>query len=716
MKKNQNGIANYCKGLKDDFLIIKKTNLFKLLTMILCFIFPFFLEKYVYINNAFNFYRVMLYWIPSFFIGFHFIFNIEKMYNFIYIKRYAIGIGLFAFLVIFGYHGSSITLYDDYIQPNEYLKNGSELIGEARTIRSDEWAVSTPTTLSQATKKNAFSTVNKTMMGGIGVIMNFYPRAVTFDYSIIVNPAYWGYLFLPLNQAFSFSWYFGFFLLFFATFEFFMIITGKKKVWSLVGACMITFSPAVQWWASTGIISSGMLAMIFFNKFLNTNKISSKIIYSMLIGYSGCLFILNMYPAWMIPYAYFFLGIVIWMLIENKNKYKIKDLMPLILPATIIIALFILPLYTNSRDISTIVSNTVYPGARFETGGESLPLLFNYITSTMLPFIEFNNASEASQFISFYPIPLLLALYYLIKKQVNGDIKILLLILVILDSVLSLFTIFEIPKWLSKISLLYLVPATRCQVVVGFLTVMILIVLLSNSNNKQIFKGGWKFIVYFASFIFAYVACRIVDTSYAFMTKNEYIFMILLFGVLFSSILLYRNKKLYFLPISLIILSIITGTTVHPFSRTLDVIYEKNISKEIQELSNKNPDSIWATVDAGIYLGNYALANGATVLNSTNFFPNFELWEKIDPENKYKEYWNRYAHVKISIVNQDTTVDLPQPDSLNLNLNSSDLCKLDISYIISPNGNLEKNSNYKVKIENIYNEDNMMIYTVNCIN
>ena len=63
--------------------------------------------------------------------------------------RYVIALIVFTFCVIFKVHGSSINEYNKMFSNYEEYSSESVLLGESRSIRSDEWLVHTPYYMSQ---------------------------------------------------------------------------------------------------------------------------------------------------------------------------------------------------------------------------------------------------------------------------------------------------------------------------------------------------------------------------------------------------------------------------------------------------------------------------------------------------------------------------------------------------------------------------------------
>ena len=683
---------------------------FKIFIAMIGIVIPILVEKFHYTQDAFSFDRFFLEFIVLEFILMGFIFDFKKYWNLMFKYRYVVGIVFFAFLVVNGYHGSSIGKYNDHIEGSNYISEGSPIIGRIRDIRVDEYGVSTQMMLSQAAEANRFSDYNNLMMGK-KTNVSFYPKLVSYNINVLSTLNDIGFLFLPLEQAFSFHWYFQYFALFFASLEFFMLITKKNKVWSLVGAFLILFAPAVQWWESTSLIYSGMLAIVFFDKFLNSDKKKFKLLYSVLIGICGSIYFMNMYPAWMIPYAYFFFGMVIYEIINNKGKYKILDIILMALIVIGVMVAIILPSYLSSREIFTLVSKTVYPGARFSQGGSNWQDLFNYLLSPFLPFRIFANPSEYSQFLSFYPIPFILGLWYLVKNIKSKKNDVLLNIMLIVIVLLSVWNFIKLPYVVSKVSLLYMSTPNRTAVTVGFICSVLMVYCLANYSSKTVDQKYFKIITAIACTIFGvYVVSDLIPD----FTKKMQLFALILFSIIGIMVLFNNKKANNVLAIIIVFVSVISGLFVHPFSKGLGVIYNKKISTEIQDIVKSDSNALWAAVDTSYIVNNYALANGARMLNSTNYYPNLDLWNVIDDDNSYEQIWNRYAHISISITDEDSYPELTFADSITLHLNTEDICKLDIKYLLSSNKKLESYSSKKVDITNIYNYDNMNVYNVVC--
>ena len=66
----------------------------------------------------------------------------------------------------------------------------------------------------------------------------------------------------------------------------------------------------------------------------------------------------------------------------------------------------------------------------------------------------------------------------------------------------------------------------------------------------------------------------------------------------------------------------------------------------------------------------------------------------------------------LELTEDDTELELLQPDLVKVIMNVTQLKELHVDYVISFNAELEKYSNTTVKLTRIYSEDNTSIYKV----
>ena len=687
-----------------------KKNIKAISLILSSFIIPLLMEKFLYSNESFSVIRFSIVLISLLALSAFILLYKKKKIDFLFKYRYIIGVIAFSILVIFGFHGSSISLYNQVVQPNNIQSESDPIVGKSRTIRGDEWAVSTPTILSQT--NNDFSEISNILNAKKSNI-TLFPKIVSRTLGIIATPNQIGFLFLPKEQAFSFSWFFGYFLLFYAALELLMLITKKNKLYSILGAFLITLSPVVQWWEAWNIIAYGCLAIVLFDRYLKSKKIFSQILLAFIIGIIGSCYIMCIYPAWQIPYGFLFLILSIWICKQNKENCSLKKILGLIFIILLVVGLIVVPIFINSYDIYKIISNTAYPGKRVSNGGFGWFYLFNYLSSIFNSFRESSNASEMSQFISLYPIPIIMGIYYWYSNKKKYKKDFLLVGLTLLVILLTIWNYVELPAWLSKISLLSMSTPIRCANVSSFICVLLLIYCISNYENEK-FEGSVKYHSLIISILVVLLGVYVVKTNYTNYISNCMIIadIIIFIPIIYIFMLNYKTFNKAGL-ILLTTLTVVTGICVHPLNIGLKEIYDKPISKEIKKLEEKDSDADWATIDTPYYMQNYLVANGADTLNSTNYYPNFDLWEKLNLQ-QYEDIYNRYAHLIINITNEKSYVKLNYEDQIQLELNNDDVCKLDLEYLLTTGKELEEYSSNRISFNRIYNEDGVMIYSVDC--
>mgnify|MGYP004438361311 FL=1 len=87
------------------------------------------------------------------------------------------------------------------------------------------------------------------------------------------------------------------------------------------------------------------------------------------------------------------------------------------------------------------------------------------------------------------------------------------------------------------------------------------------------------------------------------------------------------------------------------------------------------------------------------------------MWEKLDPEKKYEEVWNRYAHMAVGLSDTNESEFLVNAgDSITCVLSKEDMKKTGVKYLFSQSEILDGWKNMAIEI---YHEDNVYIYQIN---
>lgn len=660
--------------------------------------------------------RLLIYGLIEAFVLFNIFYDYRKIWNWIFRFRYLIGIIIFVLLVALGFHTSSMGQYAIDVQPHISNPNDFPLWGNIRSIRSDEFLANTPTLLSQA-KDATFNENNDYIMGTLSPLLLF-PKVATINLSVLASPYLWGFFFLPETQAYAFFSLLPYFVSFFAVFELLLLITNKKKLLSLCGTMMLCFSPSILWWNAQNYFAWPCAALILFYKLLINNKWWQKLLLSLAVGWLCSCYVILSYPAWQVPFGYMYLVFVLYIVIHYRKEIKPINFLYLFI-SLFSIAIIILPAFLGSEKTLTLMQNTVYPGARNETGGGGWELLFNWQYSILYSIRTLlGNPCELTQSISLYPIPFIIAIIIIIINCCNKKFDLLLTLLTIVGILLNIWNYIPIGK-IAQITLLGMSTPQRSQVVVSIISVFIIIRIISKYKVRDI---KWKRLIWtvpiaiFILLISFFITKKYYNTEIFPNLKYLKIVLFIYFFIIICLISLNNNKLNKLLMGMLISISLFSFLTVFPITRGLSSINDKPVSKKIQQITKDDPNARWISINSPLITSNYCLANGAKIYNSVNFYPNLELWNKIDPNKIYENIYNRYAHITMKATKDPTSFELIQQDYFNININTDDLNKLSINYVASTDPNLSLFNTPSTTYNQIYNEDGSYIYKINYLN
>lgn len=673
---------------------------------------------FVFTRNHIILDRIPIFAVIIEFILLHFIFNIKDIYEFIYKKRYYLAIIFMIYVVVMGYSGSSIGTYAEIVQAEYQEKNYTPILGKYRSIRSDEWCVNTPIFTSQAIDEDTPYAYYNDNLRGTKTDMSSIGNSPILDLSIIGKPFNIGYFIFGAERGLSFVWYGKLIALILVAFEFCMLITDKKKLISLCGMLIITFSAAIQWWNSTEILIWGMLVILLVDKFMLAKNIKIKLLCALGVFISGLSYIFIFYPAWQLSYGFIYLALFIWVCIKNRKEYKInvKDVLIVIL-VLLAIGAMVGRYFIKSQESLSLLMNTDYPGERFEIGGDknAIKVVFSYVYSYLFPYVTMNNPCEYSGMISFYPIPMIIAVLYLIRNRKNKENWKFIIPMLVIAILLSIWVFIETNELFARLTFLYMVTPIRAAVPLGFTQILLLVYMLAHLKEKDIVIKS-KELKTVAAVIFSIIIVWIANkTDVEMIMKNMKLYicgLIILFGIYqIFNINIDKNKK--YLVAYLIIMAIITGTTVNPIQKGIGALTDKPIAKKVQEIVKENKDGLWIVENTTFYIPNYILGNGAKVINSTNIYPNFELYEVVlgkeeAREEEVRKIYNRYAHLNIEI-NEENKLELLHQDSIKLYITTEKLKELGVKYIVTTR-DLEKFDTNDINYEEIYKEYGLTIY------
>lgn len=615
-------------------------------------------------------------------------------------KRYFIFLILFVLCVIFKLHGSSIGMYNYYLNGEENAKR-TEILGISRGIRSDEWMVHTPYYFSQ--KYNKYNKYSKQMSySGQNMILGY--NAPVKDITTIAKPFTWGYILFGNEYGLSWYWCSKLLLLILVSFELMMIITKGNKKFSIFGSLLISFAPPIQWWFVphiTDVFFWAMTVTVLTYHFFIANTKKKKILFTVLTPISYIGYVLALFPSCQVPLAYISLALIIGFLKRDKDKitFTKKEWPRIIIVLLIFLSILSYFILTSFEDIKLLM-NTVYPGSRISSGNDMLYKdIFTDLTTLFLPYktITYSNNCEASTFIHLFP--LFLITYSDIKNKNDCIVGKVLLISIMVE---LFYMLVGFPKLINEIILFKYI--NRMYLIYGFTALLFTLWSIHAIYKYKIKFKTSKIIIAIVVLMISYLT-TISEEQLNYVPIYAYITEIIYFSIM-SYMFLTRKKITPFIMFAILI--IISSFTINPVSKGIDAIKNHKTTKIISNIAKKDK-GYWLATDSPVFAG-YVLACGARVANATNFYPDYEKWQLIDPKRKNDENYNRYANMTIDLTKEKTDFSLIAPDNMRLHLNYQDLKKLNIKYIFTIKDLKNDFADENIDNELLYEDGRIYIY------
>lgn len=619
--------------------------------------------------------------------------GLKQGFELIYKYRFVLSFLLLIMLVSFKISGSSMGCWKLFLGDGE---SGIRL-GEPRVWRSDEWGTLTPLCFRQQYNTlGAYNRYSQTLGSILTDNMLVYGQP-SWDILTLFRPFYWGYLFFGSERGLSWFWCSRLIVLFLSWFELGMLITdGQKKLSVMLSIC-VSFAPFLQWWfAINGLVEMLIYGACFVlgSNYLVSHTFNPRKI-AVAVGMAVCAvgYVLTFYPTWMVPVAWGFVPLFLWVIIWKFNRKVLRrvDVMPWLL-IFVITAAGLTILAVTSWDVITAELNSVYPGnAPSSSGGTGLWWMMKYPISLVSRFSMNELIVENSSIICFAPAGFILALWVIIKEKKKDPLLILLLGM---NLFLAWYYCVGIPKWLAKILLLSFVNSNRGPQVLGFLRLTLFARAVALKE-----KAPKRWLAALAAVISSAVPMRLAlgFTKYEpgglryeyFDTAEKIVVVWAILAVVFY--LLYRARKSKYTMAVLGVCTVVLASSIwiNPVAKGVPEITKSETMQQIRDLVKEDPQAIWLVVDMAYPATNIPAMAGADCLNTTQTYPQKTRWEMLDKEGEYEDIYNRYCHIRASLGSK-TMLELVSTDYVEVILSPEDLKKLNIRYIVSTNDFDEK--------------------------
>lgn len=610
--------------------------------------------------------------------------------------RLLIGIGAVVVLTAAQISGSSIGGWAGVLG---YERGQGCLFGTPRSIRSDEWVVSTPYAISQcATGLGAYNPVIR----GVGADVTMVYGQPAWAVATIFRPFLWGYLILGASRGLAFFWSARLVTLFLITFETGLLVTRTSKregdeCLALTGAVLVTFAPIVQWWFAVNgtaeLFVYGQGLVLALDRLLRSRARASRWGWSLLLAWlCGC-YLLILYPAWQVPLFYVFAFMGLWVIDRYRQEFSHDEraatarriAVPLVASLCLAMACVGLALYSSKETIAA-VSQTAYPGKRDESGGGLLGffgLAFVQMGTSLYPSAFTPNVCEDAQFISLFPMGLVLAIIELVRRRDKG-----LAFLLVPYVLLFVYGTTGLPHVLARVLLLSNVTTGRLPMALGYLDVIMLLRTVAVRGGEGPEKGPALGI----SAAFAALCVVVAHLTLPEAMPKWVLLVSLVFTWTMGYLALVSHRRageakgeVGFVNKGLAVVVTVVmaiGLCVNPIQMGLGGLEGSDFARAVEQVRSEDPDALWVADDGQV--GQALIMEGAKSYSGTHTYPALSVWRSIDPEGRYDAVYNRYARVRFDLSDTgETSFELLNPDEIVCRISLEDLETLHPSYWIS---------------------------------
>ena len=359
---------------------------------------------------------------------------------------------------------------------------------------------------------------------------------------------------LATNIPLCLWWNIKFFGLILASYELAQILTNNRNI-SIIAAIIISMSGAIQWnFEYINSIILGEIIVVLFNNLIYSKNTKNKIKNSCIIIILSFIY-MQTTISFAMSFAYIWFALIIWLLIKNKVEIQKKS----VLVCAVITLL-------ASAIVSFISLKYVKLGFQYDPvvddGG--VAYLFTYIYNILLPFSDLDRKYIFGNFISLFPIPMLVSLYYLYKNDKHAEFLLPITIVAVIETI---FCISGFPKLINNIFNFNNIAVSRCSIAVNYANLLILLYIISNIEEIFKLKNAIKLtLVSVCILAFIRYPVEFSTRKYLYIFAAELCTLFLLFYNYGNK--KYKNVLLFFI----ILFTLISGIFVNPIIKEKETI------------------------------------------------------------------------------------------------------------------------------------------------
>jgi hypothetical protein len=552
------------------------------------------------------------------------------------------------------------------------------IVGHAQAIRSDEWNVATPFVIGQ--HQLGFPRTSPASFGGVDATLK--PDLPTRDWTVLLRPQQWGFLFLPFVNAFAWKWWFSALALIVAAYVFTVLLLPRYPLVAAATAIGFFFSPFIQWWYQVELnapLAWAFTVMAVAVWLARARTRWGKVALAGTAAYATSWAAVTMYPPFIVPCAWVVIGFVVgWILTRRRGeRWRARLSLAAWLAGAGATGLGVVAAYAATR-WSTLHAalTTTYPGQRLIPTGDGLAGTLRAIPWTGLFSREMLlggdslgvNDSESSAFVLVTLFLLPVASWCL--WRVWRDRRLVDWTMLGSIGVIGLLLAFMyVPGWNSLAHLLALDRSTYPRIAVGLgLGAVVLPVLVMRAlAATRAKKAPWPatvsgVVIYFVAtaWVMSYAGLHGIGVPLISIGT-----VCLALGGLV--LVLYGRGRNTLAAVTILAIMLAVGAGVHPLNRGLFDLRTTESGKRLIAWAADHPGG-WVALGNFTFTPDLAIAAGLRAWTGFQFAPNHDAWHEIDPTGEFEDVWNRLAVVWWEQDSNKPRMRSPQGDMILVNL------------------------------------------------
>lgn len=563
----------------------------------------------------------------------------------------AFSLSFFVLACVVALHGFSIGAWQHVLGLESPI--GKVLFGEPRGIRSDDWLSTLPNIFAQIAQQPPFPVQNRNMFLGQNMLAQYVPiiHSVTF-----FRPTLWGY-FLSPDVGMAWQWWGRFFGLAAALYIFQTRTLGVSRTIALPLTMLFIYSPFIQFWSmnSAEIYIFALLPLIFARSLFAATNLRAGLIYGLLAGYSSAGLFFTLYPPYQIVLGWYCLIVVLAVVACFRNRQTSGFWLAGSLLGFLLLSGAIADWYLDSRELIANMTGTAYPGNRFfHGGGMQLGRMFvsNLFADRYVSHWDrYGNICESASFALLFPIGMVSGLGFARGFKDRFQFFVFWGSLFYCFFVFC-FLVFGFPDVLARYSLFSQVLTQRALGGMGLASTIAtgLGVHAAITRPRRNFNAKE-----FRSWMLPTVCGLAVGLSIYFVGRQVHADL----GVRLS--LVNRAAIFYFLAATLLFCgkrSVLAVFAAAGFWSTgyfnplviggYSDLTQTSIARLMSKVAEDSPGSGWIGLGQS-EIGNYIKILGHRTYSGIQFEPQNRLWSQLDSSQKFKDVYNRYAHVTVNV-------------------------------------------------------------------